>query len=46
MVTLEDYDSHLPLRAPMTVAGGFNEKDRKVFKENNSTKKKAVKKSK
>ena len=31
MVTLEDYDPHLSLKAPMTVAGGFNEKDRKDF---------------
>jgi len=29
MVTLENYESHGPLRAPMTVAGGFDEKDRK-----------------
>ncbi len=29
MVTLEDYDPHPFLKASMTVAGGFNEKDRK-----------------
>jgi thymidylate synthase len=29
MVTLEGYESHPPLRAKMTVAGGFDEKDRK-----------------
>lgn len=29
MATLEDYDPHPPLKAEMTVAGGFNEKDRK-----------------
>ena len=29
MVTLEDYDPHPPLKAKMTVAGGFDEKDRK-----------------
>ncbi len=28
-VTIEDYYSHPPLRAKMTVAGGFDEKDRK-----------------
>ncbi len=28
MVTLEDYDPHQTLKAAMTVAGGFNEKDR------------------
>ncbi len=28
MVTLEDYDPHPPLKAEMTVAGGFSEKDR------------------
>lgn len=30
MVTLEDYDPHPTLKAEMTVAGGFNEKDRKI----------------
>lgn len=30
MVTLEGYDPHPPLRGEMTVAGGFDEKDRKV----------------
>lgn len=30
MVTLEGYDPHSPLKAAMTVAGGFNEKDRKI----------------
>lgn len=29
MVTLEGYESHPPLKAKMTVAGGFDEKDRK-----------------
>ena len=29
MVSIEGYDSHPPLRAKMTVAGGFDEKDRK-----------------
>ena len=29
MVTLEGYDPHPPLKASMTVAGGFDEKDRK-----------------
>jgi thymidylate synthase len=29
MVTLEDYDPHPVLKAKMTVAGGFDEKDRK-----------------
>jgi thymidylate synthase len=29
MVTLEGYDPHPPLKAKMTVAGGFDEKDRK-----------------
>lgn len=29
MVTLENYDPHPPLKAKMTVAGGFDEKDRK-----------------
>ncbi|MAG24616.1 thymidylate synthase [Candidatus Pacearchaeota archaeon] len=27
--TLENYDPHPPIRAPLTVAGGFDEKDRK-----------------
>jgi thymidylate synthase len=31
MVTLEDYNPHPVLKAKMTVAGGFDEKDRKVF---------------
>ena len=31
MVTLTDYDPHPPLKAKMTVAGGFDEKDRKSF---------------
>ncbi len=31
MVTLEGYDPHPFLKASMTVAGGFDEKDRKVF---------------
>lgn len=30
MVTLEGYDPHPPLKGEMTVAGGFDEKDRKV----------------
>ena len=34
MVTLEGYDPHPPLRASMTVAGGFNEKDRVKFTKN------------
>ena len=34
MVTLEGYDPHPPLRAPMTVAGGFDEKDRVKFTKN------------
>ncbi len=38
MVTLEDYNPHPPLRAPMTVAGGFNEKDRKNFRKKNKKK--------
>lgn len=42
MVTLKDYDSHPRLMAEMTVAGGFNEKDRKAF----DSKKKVVKKKK
>lgn len=29
MVTLENYEPHPPLKGEMTVAGGFNEKDRK-----------------
>jgi len=29
MVSLEGYDPHMPLKAAMTVAGGFDEKDRK-----------------
>lgn len=29
MVTLENYDPHPPLKGEMTVAGGFDEKDRK-----------------
>ena len=41
MVTLEDYNPHDYLKAKMTVAGGFDEKDRKVSKV-----KKMVKKSK
>ena len=32
MVTLEGYDPHPPLKAEMTVAGGFNEKDRRAVK--------------
>ncbi|MDO8430741.1 MAG: thymidylate synthase [Candidatus Taylorbacteria bacterium] len=32
MVTLEDYNPHDYLKASMTVAGGFSEKDRKVNK--------------
>ena len=32
MVTLEGYDPHPPLKAEMTVAGGFSEKDRKTVK--------------
>ena len=32
MVTLEDYNPHDYLKASMTVAGGFNEKDRKINK--------------
>lgn len=31
MVTLEGYDPHPALKAKMTVAGGFDEKDRKNF---------------
>lgn len=31
MVTLENYDPHPVLKAKMTVAGGFDEKDRKGF---------------
>lgn len=31
MVTLEDYDPHPSLKGEMTVAGGFNEKDRTKF---------------
>ncbi len=42
MVTLEDYDPHDPLKAVMTVAGGFNEKDRKISR----SKKKVDKKNK
>jgi len=30
-VTLENYESHPPLKGELTVAGGFNEKDRKNF---------------
>ena len=32
MVTLEGYDPHPPLKAEMTVAGGFSEKDRRAVK--------------
>lgn len=34
MVTLEGYDPHPPLKATMTVAGGFDEKDRAKFAKN------------
>ena len=30
---LEDYDPHPALKAPITVVGGFNEKDRATFEE-------------
>ena len=39
MVTLEDYNPHEYLKAKMTVAGGFDEKDRKVKKAKKATKK-------
>jgi len=39
MVTLEDYNPHDFLKAKMTVAGGFDEKDRKVSKTKKPTKK-------
>ena len=39
MVTLEDYNPHDFLKAKMTVAGGFDEKDRKVSKSKKSIKK-------
>jgi len=42
MVTLEDYHPHERIKAKMTVAGGFDEKDRKVF----AKKKKSIKKRK
>lgn len=34
MVTLEGYDPHPPLKAAMTIAGGFDEKDRAKFAKN------------
>lgn len=43
MVTLEDYNPHEFLKAKMTVAGGFDEKDRKVSK--GTSKKSKTKKS-
>ncbi len=30
-ITLENYNPHPPIKATLTVAGGFDEKDRKVF---------------
>jgi len=44
MVTLEGYNPHPVLRAKMTVAGGFDEKDRKAFKANGKDKVKSPKK--
>ncbi len=40
MVTLEGYDPHPRLQAKMTVAGGFDEKDRKAFTFDKKAKKK------
>jgi len=43
MVTLEDYSPHSFLKAKMTVAGGFNEKDRKFFVSKKAKNKKSSK---
>ncbi len=46
MVTLADYDPHPFLKASMTVAGGFSEKDRKVFAKPKTKPKKTLAKKK
>jgi hypothetical protein len=47
MVRLEDYNPHERILAKMTVAGGFDEKDRREFKKtkNDASQRKVNKKS-